>query len=181
MLHRGSAVPRLVCMQGTFSYGGDYQAAAEPVYRHPADDQPAMRAWTPTVETLRRRVEAALGHTQVLNHALIQYYRGGADYISEHADKTLDVLRGSAIVNLSLGATRVMVLRGKKEALPGAPPLAGLPSAPSPQNSPSGKRRGRTAGFVTAPSRPTQRVSLPDGSLFVLGWQTNRDLTHEIR
>jgi alkylated DNA repair dioxygenase AlkB len=41
---------------------------------------------------------------------LIQLYRTGADYISEHSDKTIDVVRGSRIVNVSLGARRTMTL-----------------------------------------------------------------------
>lgn len=52
---------------------------------------------------------------QPLNHCLIQYYRNGFDYISEHADKTLDITRGSKIVNLSLGATRTMRLHSKND------------------------------------------------------------------
>jgi alkylated DNA repair dioxygenase AlkB len=49
---------------------------------------------------------------------LIQPYRTGAvraDYISEHSDKTIDVVRVSRIVNLSLGARRTMMLRTKKD------------------------------------------------------------------
>lgn len=52
---------------------------------------------------------------QELNHCLIQRYRGGEDYISEHTDKTLDIMRGSKIVNVSLGATRVMRFRRKRD------------------------------------------------------------------
>jgi hypothetical protein len=50
---------------------------------------------------------------QPLNHVLIQWYRSGADFISEHADKTIDVAKNSVIVNLSVGATRVMMLKTK--------------------------------------------------------------------
>ena len=164
MMHKGSPVPRLVCMQGSFSDTADTKEGAEPIYRHPADDQPQMVAWTPTVTKLKAIVEAALGGQQLLNHALIQYYRGGDDYISEHADKTLDVHRGSSIVNLSLGATRTMVLRLKKE---GGSNVAGSIFNKS--------RHG------TRPSRATQRVALPDSSLFVLGWNTNLCMTHEIK
>lgn len=56
-------------------------------------------------------VERILGHP--LNHVLIQLYRDGQDRISEHSDKTLDIVRGSSICNVSLGAQRVMVLRTK--------------------------------------------------------------------
>ena len=53
---------------------------------------------------IRERVEKILQHP--VNHVLIQYYRTGNDYISEHSDKTIDVIRGSKIVNVSLGAER---------------------------------------------------------------------------
>ena len=53
---------------------------------------------------IRQRVEEILKHP--VNHVLIQYYRSGNDYISEHSDKTIDVVRGSNIVNVSLGAER---------------------------------------------------------------------------
>jgi hypothetical protein len=42
-------------------------------------------SWTPAVNEVRKAVEVRLGVK--LNHALVQWYRGGMDYISEHADK----------------------------------------------------------------------------------------------
>ena len=60
-------------------------AGTAPLYRHPADEQPAPVSWTPAVNEVRKAVEARLGVK--LNHALVQWYRGGMDYISEHADK----------------------------------------------------------------------------------------------
>jgi alkylated DNA repair dioxygenase AlkB len=105
MMNRGGDVPRLVSMQGDLIDG------CEPVYRHPADEQPQMVSWTPISDELRRAVEAAL--SQRVNHALIQWYRSGRDWISEHSDKTLDVAPKSVICNLSIGATRVMLLKSK--------------------------------------------------------------------
>jgi 2OG-Fe(II) oxygenase superfamily len=60
-----------------------------------------------------------------LNHCLIQLYRNGRDFIGEHADKTLDLIRPSTIVNVSLGATRTMVFRSKHQqhSLPQKLPL----------------------------------------------------------
>jgi alkylated DNA repair dioxygenase AlkB len=145
MQHKGGAVPRLVSLQG------DKTAKHEPLYRHPADVQPPLTAWTPTIEKLRDHCSSIL--QQPLNHALIQWYRSGDDYISEHADKTIDVERGSSIVNLSLGATRTMVLRPKRESAQGKTPTP----------------------------RPAVRCRLQHGSLFVLGWETNRTMTHEIK
>jgi nicotinamidase-related amidase/alkylated DNA repair dioxygenase AlkB len=105
MYHRGGEVPRLVAVQGEMRDG------IEPLYRHPVDGQPAMYPWTPYVDQIRRAVEARVGHP--LNHCLLQLYRNGRDWISEHSDKTLDVVRPSSIVNVSLGRTRTMLLRPK--------------------------------------------------------------------
>lgn len=107
MVHRGSPVPRRMAIQATV------EAGRTPIYRHPADEQPTLTPWTPTVDALRKAAEARLG--QPLNHALIQLYPDGYSHIGVHADKTLDIERGSAVVNLSVGATRIMVLKHKTE------------------------------------------------------------------
>lgn len=95
-----------------------------------------------------------------MNHVLIQHYRTGADYISEHSDKTIDVVRGSKIVNISLGAERKMTLRTKKDALP-----------------------AHSAGDdgEDETKRATQRVPLPHNSVFAMGLETNAKWTHSIR
>ncbi|KAH8111611.1 hypothetical protein DFH11DRAFT_590325 [Phellopilus nigrolimitatus] len=111
MSHRGGEVPRLVAVQGEIAEDGSI-----PVYRHPADASPPLLPFSPTVERIRAHISGVL--RQPLNHALIQYYRHGGDYISEHSDKTVDVVRGSCIVNLSLGAQRTMTLRTKKDSGP---------------------------------------------------------------
>jgi nicotinamidase-related amidase/alkylated DNA repair dioxygenase AlkB len=118
MIHRGSAVPRLIALQGTKEPDG-----IEPLYRHPADAQPSLTHWTPTIDAIRQEVERRIGHP--LNHCLIQLYRNGRDFIGEHADKTLDVIRPSFIVNVSLGATRSMLFRSKtnKGSVPQKLPL----------------------------------------------------------
>jgi alkylated DNA repair dioxygenase AlkB len=91
-----------------------------------------------------------------VNHVLIQHYRSGADYISEHSDKTIDAVRGSNIVNVSLGAQRIMTLRMKKDGAQQLP------------------------GAETATSRPAQRIPLPHNSMFVLGPETNKKWLHGI-
>ncbi len=139
--HRGGVVPRLVCLQGDIAPDGTI-----PIYRHPADEQPTLGGWTPTIDALRQVVMARTG--QHVNHALIQRYTGGADHISAHADKTLDITRGSAILGLSLGATRTIALRAK---------------TPSPDG-----------------THEVQRLELPHGSIFALGWQTNQAYQHGI-
>lgn len=109
-----------------------------PVYRHPADNSPPLSPFSPTVQLIRRAVEEALSHP--VNHVLIQLYRDGKDAISEHSDKTIDVVKGSKIVNVSLGAQRVMTLRTKRDVVPDDE--LGVPG-----------------------SRPTIRVPLPNNSM----------------
>jgi nicotinamidase-related amidase/alkylated DNA repair dioxygenase AlkB len=122
MHHRGGAVPRLIAIQGSKTDDG-----VEPLYRHPADEQPTLTSWSPTVDMLRRVVEQQVGHP--LNHCLLQLYRHGRDWISEHSDKTLDVVRPSVIVNVSLGQMRAMIIRGKdpQEITSSAPQKLPLP------------------------------------------------------
>jgi nicotinamidase-related amidase/alkylated DNA repair dioxygenase AlkB len=110
MSHRGSFVPRLIALQGTKELDG-----VEPLYRHPADEQPPLMQWTPAVDTIRQEVERRIGHP--LNHCLIQLYRNGRDWIGEHADKTLDVMRPSFIVNVSIGTIRTMAFKPKNNQL----------------------------------------------------------------
>ncbi|KAI0171485.1 isochorismatase [Pestalotiopsis sp. NC0098] len=154
MSHQGGEVPRLVAVQGEVDAEGNI-----PVYRHPSDESPPLRLWTTTVKNIRDEVEKQVGHP--LNHALIQFYRDGSDYISEHSDKTLDIVRGSYIVNVSLGAERTMVLRTKRQpkAKDGAKPPA----------SPDGTKR------------ETQRARLPHNSMCKMGLQTNMRWLHAIR
>ncbi|KAL4879304.1 hypothetical protein BJY04DRAFT_97081 [Aspergillus karnatakaensis] len=144
MYHMSGQVPRLVAVQGKSSSDGSI-----PIYRHPADESPPLQPFTSTVDRVRVIVERILGHP--LNHVLIQLYRDGQDRISEHSDKTLDIVRGSSICNVSLGAQRVMVLRQK------------------------GSESEEGAG------RLTQRVPMPHESLFVLGEKTNTRWLHGIK
>ena len=111
MRQKGGRVPRDISIQGTLinQNGDEY----EPLYRHPADEQPELVSWTPTALKIKERIEEVI--QQKLNHALIQYYRNGKDFIGEHSDKTLDVLIGSNIVNYSLGAARTMILKHKTQ------------------------------------------------------------------
>ena len=148
MYHRSGEVPRLVAVQGEVQPEGSI-----PIYRHPADESPPLLPFSKTVQSLRARVEQELQHP--VNHVLIQLYRSGEDNISEHSDKTLDVVRGSNIVNLSLGAQRTMVLRAKKSS--------------DPTSAESGQ------------PRLAQRIPLPHNSLFILGQKSNQQWLHAIR
>ncbi|MCJ1322218.1 hypothetical protein MMC15_007565 [Xylographa vitiligo] len=149
MNHRGGEVPRKVAVQGEVGKDG-----SKPIYRHPADESPPLLPFSPTVQRIREEVQRIL--KQPLNHALIQLYRDGQDNISEHSDKTLDIVRDSSIVSVSLGAQRTMVLRTKRDQ--------------------HLKNGGATPG-----GRQVQRIPLPHNSVFVLGPRTNRRWLHGIR
>jgi len=149
MHHQTGEVPRLVCCQGTIDSEGDM-----PVYRHPSDETIALLPWSKTVDEIRQAAEAIAGHE--LNHALIQLYRAGTDYISEHSDKTLDIRSDSFIVNASFGAERVMRLRTKR------PQNDTEPSTQDPQ------------------PRTTHRVRLPHDSALLMSLETNARYLHSI-
>lgn len=152
MSHRGGDVPRLVAVQCEIAPDGSV-----PIYRHPADEAPPSLPFSPTVTKIRAEVERQIGHS--LNHVLIQLYRGGQDFISEHSDKTLDIAPDTFIVNVSLGAQRTMVFREK-------PPL---------------RREKSGEGTTAGPPRNTQRVPLPHNSMCKMGLSTNMRWTHSIR
>lgn len=147
MLHQQGEVPRLVCCQGEFGADGSM-----PVYRHPTDQTLPLLHFSPKVQFIRKQAEKLVGHP--LNHVLIQLYRSGNDYISEHSDKTLDIVKGSSIVNVSFGAQRTMRLRTKKSDKAGEP--------------------------EEATQRETQRVAMPHNSMFVLGLKSNEKWLHGI-
>jgi alkylated DNA repair dioxygenase AlkB len=149
MHHQTGEVPRLVCCQGTIDYEGNM-----PVYRHPSDETIPLLSWSKTVDEIRQVAEVIAGHE--LNHALIQLYRAGTDFISEHSDKTLDIRPDSFIVNASFGAERVMRLRTKRSQ------NTTQPSTQEP------------------PSRTTHRIRLPHNSALLMSLDTNAQYLHSI-
>jgi alkylated DNA repair dioxygenase AlkB len=83
-----------------------------PHYRFPVNDQHrhgVIAPMTPTVDGVRRRVEALTGER--FNHAVALVYRDGGDCIGFHKDKTLDLDPTAPIASVSLGAVRPLRLR----------------------------------------------------------------------
>lgn len=148
MHHQTGEVPRLVCCQGSVEDDGSM-----PVYRHPSDQTLPIQSWTFKVDEVRKAAEEVVGHP--LNHALIQLYRGGIDFISEHSDKTLDVVKDSFIVNVSFGAQRTMRLRTKRAS-------AGASEKETPAQ------------------RTTYRVPMPHNSMISMSLATNAEYLHGI-
>lgn len=152
MSHRGGEVPRLIAVQGEVADDGSM-----PIYRHPSDESPPLLPFSPVVSQIRAVVEKKLGHS--LNHVLIQFYRDGNDYISEHSDKTLDIAPNTYIANVSLGAQRTMVFRTKKDA----------------QGKDVSDNSGRTG------PRKACKAPLPHNSMCKMGLVTNMRWLHGIR
>ena len=152
MSHQGGDVPRLVAVQGEIGEDGSI-----PIYRHPADESPPLLQFSAVVSQIRERVEEKLGHP--VNHVLIQFYRDGNDYISEHSDKTLDIVLNTFIANVSLGAQRTMVFRTKKQ-----------------QTVSDGSKNDETIQ-----PRQATRAPLPHNSMCRMGLVTNMHWLHGIR
>lgn len=151
MSHQGGDVPRLVAVQGQINEDGSI-----PIYRHPADESPSLLPFSPTVSLIRKEAEKKLGHA--VNHVLIQFYRDGNDHITEHSDKTLDIVRDTFICNVSLGSKRTMTFRTKRL-------LKGT------------EERETEAGKP----RQVQKVPLPHNSMAKVGLRTNEKWLHAIR
>jgi alkylated DNA repair dioxygenase AlkB/glutathione S-transferase len=176
MSHQGGEVPRLVAVQGEVDDEGN-----RPAYRHPADESPPLLPFSPTVLKIKGEVEKQVGHP--LNHVLIQFYRDGNDYISEHSDKTLDIVRGSFIANVSLGAERTMVFRTKRLDKDPSRKHGNITASPKPEGDTAGGTHENSSETPAEESskRRIERARLPHNSLCRMGLATNMRWLHAIR
>eukprot|EP01027_Heterolobosea_sp_BB2_P000889 GEZU01001330.1.p1 GENE.GEZU01001330.1~~GEZU01001330.1.p1 ORF type:complete len:173 (+),score=39.75 GEZU01001330.1:252-770(+) len=110
--------------------------------------------WTEDMLLLKKRVEEATD--QRYNFALFNLYRNGNDYIGPHSDDERDLVPGSYIASISLGAERDFVFHHridkKKEASPG------------------GGGGGAT----------TKKLTLPSGSLLCMGENCQKNYKHSV-
>ncbi len=119
MTHRGYIVPRMISLQCDM-LNDTKIGIIIPLYRHPVDVHPEQYEFTPFVKILKDRTEDVLKlERNYFNHCLIQLYEGGKSSISEHSDKTLDIKKGTVIVNVSLGALRCMKIKDKTKKISG--------------------------------------------------------------
>ena len=186
MSHKGGLVPRLVCNQGSIycnSNATELHSSSDtfiPVYRHPAANPPPLIAWTAHVSKVKEIAEQICGHP--LNHALIQLYRSGDDYISEHADKTLDIMEGSYICNYSCGAKRTMILRAKKGARGHNRKNNLIHSDESIKDDCNlSKKEKKEIENKLEEDRKNLRIPMHHNSLFLLDPHTNRYMLHSIK
>lgn len=112
--HVFSMMGRTVPMPRRIAWYGDVAYAYSGVH-HPA------RPFTPRIDALRLRVEAASG--LAFNVVLLNLYRDGRDSMGWHSDHDYDAGGQPAIASLSLGATRTFQLRRKRDAVRAALPL----------------------------------------------------------
>lgn len=179
MYHAAGEVPRLVCCQGSI----DPTDGSMPVYRHPSDHTLPLLHWSPGVARVKREAENRVGHK--LNHVLIQLYRSGQDHISEHSDKTLDIVPGSYVANVSFGAQRTMRLRTKRAASGVDGPTPTRRRKSDIRGPPDGSSNATSTttvvdGNMPGPQRTTQRIHMPHNSMFIMGLETNAVWLHGI-
>lgn len=97
-------MPRLTCWLGepgaSYAYSG--------IHNEPAP-------FTPTVATLRRQVEAAVGAR--FDSVLANLYRTGEDRLGWHSDDEAELGPEPLIASLSLGAARTFRLKHRKPTL----------------------------------------------------------------
>jgi alkylated DNA repair dioxygenase AlkB len=98
----GNPIARLVASQSI----ADPETGSRPIYRKPLDSPPQWTLFTPTIQAIYHELQChpSLQKANLINHCYVQFYRDGDDYIGPHSDKTLDILHGSDIVNLTLYA-----------------------------------------------------------------------------
>jgi hypothetical protein len=121
---------------------------------------------------------------------------GAADSIGEHSDKTLDIARGTAIINFSIGATRKMTLRKKRAAPASAASDSAAAATTSsaaaaastdqkavvaaPAKDEQKKADSPSAADTAPPPNVIERVILSHNSVLMFGWETNRRWLHAI-
>ena len=74
----------------------------------------APQPWTPTLQTVRERIEAHTGTSYDYVH--LNRYRDGRDAVAWHGDRDGEQDARLVVASLSLGATRAFQLRPKKES-----------------------------------------------------------------
>lgn len=80
------------------------------VYRY-AGQMKRAKPWTPLSLFYKAEVERLTG--QKVNFVLCNYYADGRSYIGPHSDDERDLVEGSRILSLSLGASRDMVFTSR--------------------------------------------------------------------
>lgn len=102
---------KTLCRQGCFQGDRDAQGCV-PWLRCPSIEAQEIHNWTPSVVSIRDRIEAQYGYRT--NIAKIQLYADGKSIIRPHADKIIDLAEGAPIYNVRFGDTRTFLLTNKE-------------------------------------------------------------------
>jgi len=70
--------------------------------------------WHKDLKIVKDKVQECT--SQPYNYALLNYYRNGKDYIGYHSDDERDLISGSSIASLSLGAERTFIFKSRKNS-----------------------------------------------------------------
>lgn len=97
-------LPRKKAFFGDIDTDGSY-----PLYRYGGSYEPEVKSWTPTLKVVRDHITKLFG--QYCNHAVINRYDGGEDYIGYHRDKVRDFTPGTSVVTPSFGSRRRFLLK----------------------------------------------------------------------
>lgn len=111
-----------------------FPAGTRPLYRYPGNDRQSNYAYDryllpmPSVlDGIRNKIFETSG--QWCNHCVLNLYYDGYDYISPHMDKTRDMVDGSSIFTVSIGAETELTFHRKENGWNGYDtyPMACLP------------------------------------------------------
>ena len=91
----------------TISYG-----ATEYTYHYSGKDHKATK-WPAPIEVLARAIERTQQLEKKFDFALVNYYPDGKSGLGWHADDEADILPGSTIASISLGAERRFQVKRK--------------------------------------------------------------------
>ena len=119
--------------------------------------------WTPLVSSLKDHVEKALG--EKFNFVLVNRYKDGLDYISEHRDYEQELVPTAPIASLSFGQVRDFVFRHKD--------ARGSRKKVEPT-----RERGRGSSLTT--HLEPVKIELGHGSLLVMRHPTNSMWYHSL-
>ncbi|CAM9701959.1 unnamed protein product, partial [Lampetra planeri] len=122
------------------------------------------RPWCPVLEEIREHIESLT--EQPYNFVLVNRYRDGRDHMGEHRDDEKDLVRGSAIASVSLGACRDFCFRRR--------PRGGRRSVNAKPRESRGCCRDASRG------RDRLVMLLEHGSVLVMKWPTNEVWCHAL-
>lgn len=102
-------------MWGKDCYQQRLSLALGPAYPYSGRPHPAVE-WSPVAAQCCAQVNRDYGTS--FNGGLVNLYRSGTDYISDHSDDEKSLARGGAVYGVSLGVTRDIILKWKDKSKP---------------------------------------------------------------